>query len=303
MGDRSKASKCRNREDDDSIFEKFRSILQDELAKTNNSIADLRSEVNCALKLADEAKSIAQDAKVSASNAVTMATEAKESVARMSTDTMTDLDMIKTHQAQMYQQMLTLESYSRRNNLLFEGIPESRGEYMTDVILSILASMDINITKDDILGCHRIGIFKKDHKEPRSSIVKFLRFSDRSEIWSARRKLSGNKIWLKEDFPKEIEKRRDILKPYLSAAYQGDPKNPKGRISAFLNLDKLHVNNQTFTFDSIHSLPHYIRDRVETIPQLPEGDAFLFAISRDEHHADGGSSSNEESCSKSPCIQ
>ena len=71
-------------------------------------------------------------------------------------------------------------------------------------------------------------------------------------------------MWIKEDFPPEIEQRRQIITPYLRAAYQGNPANPHGKISAYLKYDKLILNNQTYTQDNLDFMPQYMKDRMAT---------------------------------------
>ena len=66
-------------------------------------------------------------------------------------------------------------------------------------------------------------------------------------------------MWIKEDFPPEIEQRRQIITPYLRAAYQGNPANPHGKISAYLKYDKLILNNQltcALTYTHVYSHTH-----------------------------------------------
>ncbi len=73
-------------------------------------------------------------------------------------------------------------------------------------------------------------------------------------------------VWMKEDYSREIEKRREILWPYLRAAYQGDPSNPRGRVSAYIRLDKFILNDQTYSHINIDKIPAYVRERVDNPP-------------------------------------
>ena len=123
-----------------------------------------------------------------------------------------------------------------------------------------------------IVGCHRYGPHKARANEPRPIVVKFLRYEDRVAVWSSRRKLKKTNITVNEDYPPEIEQRRKTLWPYLTAAFEGDPANPKAKVSAFIMLDKLILNNQTFTHDMIDVIPEYIRQRVENPPSSKQTD-------------------------------
>jgi ribA/ribD-fused uncharacterized protein len=74
-------------------------------------------------------------------------------------------------------------------------------------------------------------------------------FDDRQTIWKARFKLQKSKIFLNEDFPKEIVERRKTLLPFMKAA------NKEVKKSAFLNYDKLHlVSHDKVTKKEIHNI-------------------------------------------------
>jgi len=149
-----------------------------------------------------------------------------------------------------------MESYSRRNNLIFEGVLEAPNESIYQIMRQKISDMGLDVTEIKIIGCHRIG--SNNGKSPRPIIVKFLTYDDRKSVWGVRGKTQRG-VWVKEDYPTEIEKRRKILWPYLRAAYKGDPTNPKGRVSAYIRLDKLYVNNQCFTCDKVDLIPEYLK--------------------------------------------
>ena len=86
-------------------------------------------------------------------------------------------------------------------------------------------------------------------KRPRKVIVKFQFYPDRETVWSKRKLLKSSNIWMSEDFPKEIENRRQVLMPILKAAW----KQPG--IQATLSVDKLIINSQAYTIDTLHRLP------------------------------------------------
>ena len=91
---------------------------------------------------------------------------------------------------------------------------------------------------------------------------------NRTSVWANRSELKGTRIWMKEDYPHEIDDRRKKLWPYFRASREGDPANPRGRVSAFMKADKLILNNQTFTSEQISLLPAYVQDRVKNPPAI-----------------------------------
>ena len=141
--------------------------------------------------------------------------------------------------------------------------------------------MGIDISNVNIIECHRLGSRPKSKQEYRPIVVKFLEYAARQAVWNKRSSLAGSKIWLKEDYPAVIERRRKILNPYLRAALQGDPSNPDGRVRAFMKLDKLVLNNQTFTSEMIDAIPHYIIDRVKHPPAMKRTDTITLFFTKE----------------------
>jgi len=78
---------------------------------------------------------------------------------------------------------------------------------------------------------------------PKVIIVKFMDISDRDKVWTKRSALKRTGLWIKEDYPADIEARRKTLWPYVRAARLGDPKYPPKRVTAFLRVDKLVLDH------------------------------------------------------------
>lgn len=139
------------------------------------------------------------------------------------------------------------EAYSRRDNLKFDGIPESTGE---DLLAKVKDIIRVNMQCPEVddmrfVRVHRLPGMQK----PRKVIVKFQFYPDRERVWSRRRLLKTSNIWVSEDFPREIENRRQVLTPILKAAW----KQPN--VKASLSVDKLYINNQMYTVDTLSQLP------------------------------------------------
>ena len=86
-----------------------------------------------------------------------------------------------------------LESYDRRNNLEFEGIPSNVEDVNLEAsVIKICNSIGIKINNNDIEDCHRLG--KNDPKKVIVKMVnrkscnlaiknkKLLKYTDKSEI-------------------------------------------------------------------------------------------------------------------------
>ena len=163
----------------------------------------------------------------------------------------------KLHRAEQYnkkleQKVIDLESYSRRDNLLFYGLDEEKGENAhacENKIRKIISDLGIEDVGDmKLVRCHRKGLFLKNKTRP--IIVKFHWAGDIKKIMQAKKsKLPReSKIFISEDWPAEVDDRRKVLKPIFRRALNTDH-------SARLIADKLYVDHKLYTIDTIESLP------------------------------------------------
>ena len=151
------------------------------------------------------------------------------------------------------------EAYSRRSNLRFEGIPHSPNETNVESRNKVYEFLKTNLGMKDaerdiiIERCHRDP--KYPNQNPPSIIARFLDFNDRQEIWGHRNKVNQNRqnrLYINEDFPQEVEKKRSFLRPYVKAAY-------KNNLRATLIGDTLLVEGEKYNVDNLHTLPEKIR--------------------------------------------
>jgi ribA/ribD-fused uncharacterized protein len=123
---------------------------------------------------------------------------------------------------------------------------------------------------DDLnIDCSNI-LFTRVHRSPpgprkigydRPIIVKFHYFGHRMDVWGRRRNLKGT-IKLAEDFPQEIQKRRQQLKPILNEA----KKHEDYKDRSYLNVDKLIINGQVYTVSTLDRLPMVLNPRNISTP-------------------------------------
>ena len=115
----------------------------------------------------------------------------------------------------LHERVIDQEARSRRNNLLFHGLPEGgQEEDCTSVIQNFIRHklrLDINV---DIERAHRLGAKKSDQGKPRPIIAKFLRFQQREKVRGARTTLPKG-LGISEDHPQEIRDARQQLVPLM----------------------------------------------------------------------------------------
>lgn len=112
---------------------------------------------------------------------------------------------------------LKYETYDRRENLRFYGIPEEKEEDTKAVLYKFLETYaEIPDAKSyEIQRVHRTG--KRNAVAPRAIIARFLRFPDRENIFAKRRNLP-KEYGIGPDYPPEVVKIRKTLLPKLKEA-------------------------------------------------------------------------------------
>ena len=169
--------------------------------------------------------------------------------------------------------VIYMEAYSRRDNLIFDGVEEapigkreSNDDCLNKIRAIMIEKMEITQAVDfKIVRCHRLGAPPQPGKtaaRPRGIIIKFHWFSDRQAVWDARKKLKESDIYVKEDFPREILNRRQTLTPIMQAAWRND-------CVAYITVDKLHIIDKdkkhlVFDVNSLDKLPHYCDPKYAT---------------------------------------
>jgi ribA/ribD-fused uncharacterized protein len=178
--------------------------------------------------------------------------------------------LMKQENKQLRKDLIALETYGRRENLIFDGISEKENETCSKTIL-LLCRNKLGIAdaceKIKITRCHRLGYKKVDNRRPRPIIVRFLFYPDRQMVWEHRQKLKGSNIYMKEDFPSEIERERRDLIPFLYAARDQGKK-------ASLVGNRLVIDSQSYTRDTLDKLPQSLSPR--QVSEKTVGDYHFF---------------------------
>jgi ribA/ribD-fused uncharacterized protein len=159
-------------------------------------------------------------------------------------------------------QLTWQEGMLKRTNLILTGVYESRDTQVGGCINSVHWVLDqkMGIPPDQvcIVGCYRMGIPPQKYKPgqsqpkgPRKIMVNLNTMADRQRIWGNKRNLKDSGIWVNEDLPREVEKRRAQMFPLLKKAKSID----KYRKCSYMVRDKLIVDQKGYTVETIHTLP------------------------------------------------
>ncbi len=197
-------------------------------------------------------KATAETAQTAAANSLALAQNNEQRIIHLESTIIAQQGQYKT----LHEYALKIETHSRKVNLKWEEIPEERGESCFDKITKIVTDI-MELTTDNIIivSAHRLGQFNNNKTRP--IITKFAHVGQRDSVWAKRLKLKGTRIWLSEDYPPELERRRRMLWPFLRAARNMSTEDKP--VTAFLRIDKLIINKQPSSLDQLQDIPAPIR--------------------------------------------
>ncbi len=224
-------------------------VMQEDIKKIKKSIASVKT-------VAEEANTVAVQAKTVAEEALTKSTGVENQIQNVNNDVemlISELTKVRQENKQMKESIVRAEAFSRRDNLILNGIEENEPEDPFKIVYKILEEkMGLENACDNIKisRCHRLG--PKRANQSRPIIFKLHYFPDKSRIWKQRTKLKDSNIWLSEDFPQAIVQRRQVLDAIRKKAISVGRK-------AFLSVDRLIIDDRAYTVDSLHNLPIHLR--------------------------------------------
>ncbi len=160
-------------------------------------------------------------------------------------DKLNFIDALKLKMKELNTMITDLESYSRRENLIFDGIAETKGESCYNIVMDIMINtMGIRWASDyRIDRCHRLHP-NYGYGGIKPIIVRFNFHQDRQCVWANRQRLKGSGIFLREDFPSIVDSRRKSMWPILKLAKETDKK-------AILIGDQLIYKQKRYTIETI----------------------------------------------------
>ena len=183
--------------------------------------------------------------------------------------------------SELQQSLNKNESYSRRDNLVFRGFNLDRNDKRNcetilrqDVFIKLLLMDEQQASNIKFVRCHYMN--RRPTDKYVSIIARFESFNDRFLIWNKRRSMKN--IYVSEDFPLQVAKKRNKLRPILKAA----SKLPQYEKCISLKNDKLLFNGQLLSVDDLQNLPEPINPR--TLSEVRSGDVLIFGGILSEYH-------------------
>lgn len=144
--------------------------------------------------------------------------------------------------ASLRKQLQYMETYQRRENLRFYGIPEqSEGKENSREVLVDFFKNNLGIDDAESIELqrvHRIGKYDSEQTKPRQMIARFLRYPEREEVFSKAGRLKGTGLGISADLPKSIvEARKKLISKFKAAKKDG-----KTAFFSRAEPDKLYIN-------------------------------------------------------------
>ena len=148
--------------------------------------------------------------------------------------------------------LVALENYTRRENLRFMNIPESRGENCQNIIYDVLENdLKMNIQHIRFHAVHRVGKPQSNGAtpaRPRPIIARFAVREDRDAVFNVKNRIKSSarhsEAYITQDFAREIQKERKTLIQSMFAAKQA------GRVAKVVNRS-LFIDNNVFNISNI----------------------------------------------------
>lgn len=160
---------------------------------------------------------------------------------------------LKTCNKQIHENNVRNEIHRRELNLVFDGIMDSYQEdygFLHNKLVQVFNHMEVFYgcgNQVQIVRLRRLGPYFRNRDRP--VLCQFLKYSDVQLILRNRGQLPHN-VFVKEDFPPEIEERRRVLRPIFNKAKNMDKYKGKCR----LNIDKLIIDGYTYTVAPVNNL-------------------------------------------------
>ena len=260
------------------FIEELVSVLKDQFSSLKTSFVDLQTSVNGDVKqlavTVNEAVEVATAAKTTADANVEAINNLKSQMRLEIDDLKSDLLHIKnelntvnTDNKELKQKNVKLESecdalkhqvnsvetYSRKNNIVFYGITEDQHETNDQCLAAVrnfmIKNLSIPLDKANniaVIRCHRL----KQRGRNRPIIVRFKDYDDREYIWGQLSKMPKNSgFFISEDFPKSVSFNRKKMLPIFHKA-----RKSLGKSETSLKGDVLTISGSRYTTKNINTL-------------------------------------------------
>lgn len=164
-----------------------------------------------------------------------------------------ELKMIKHENARLKEKVKTqeerilqLEREVRKKNIVINGVEDVENEDESereDKVSTLINKIGVEINmREDIDEIIRVGKYSREKKRP--ILVKLNKERMRTKILQSTKNLKGTKIWINEDYPRDVRVERKML------VHQMKEARNKG-CRAQIRYNKLIINDEVYTAGDI----------------------------------------------------
>ena len=226
-----------------------------EIKVVKSTLNDLENSVNHAWTCSEDLQQESKAFKDSKSSHQTMVDEQTAEIQGLRAEMkklQIENEKLKPALKEAQENLVALENYTRRENLRFMNIPESRGENCQDIIYDVIEN-DLKINVEEILfhAVHRVGKLQNNSASsprPRPIIARFAVRKDRDAVFHVKKRLKSSarygEAYITQDFAREIQKERKTLIQSMFAAKQA------GHVAKVVNRS-LFIDNNVFNISNI----------------------------------------------------
>lgn len=155
-----------------------------------------------------------------------------------------DLAALRSQNNMLLHRVNDLEDYSRRENVIVNGISERRGEDCFQIFYELLQKY-FRTERVEIVRAHRLGS-PRDPNRP--LIVRLRHYEDKGEIMRNRYMLKGSQIYIDDHYSDQTMRQRQSMFHLLKEVRKVDPR-------AQLRGAKISTNGRLFDINHVTDLP------------------------------------------------
>lgn len=271
------------------LTKEFKEVVQTEIRAVHTSLEDMKGALNCSKNqmslMQDKLQSTEATAQAAAEGVADLNQEfhlirEEWSTMKLQASFRASHNDLRSVRAQIEK----LEWYSRRFNIIIDGIQEPEGETPTALaqkVDSFIANrLGLTSVKFDIT--HRLG--PKIDKKQRRVIVKFGSLTDKQTVWEARHRLKAREgekqqFRLIMDKPKATKERESMCFRIVNEAQRSSRYR-----SAKFQGGKIWLDGTSYDQDELDLLPEELRPAYISSPRTPTAIVFFSTHSYLSNH-------------------
>lgn len=214
--------------------------INDKVDESCKKISDTNTVLNDIRKSLEHTQAEVDDIK-------TDVTAVKKHVAALETkdrENTMSLQKVMSENKQLNLRMENLENYSRRENVIIDGIRELHCENPLDAANFVFQTLQMPTPQ--IQRCHRLG--KKVEGKSRPLIIRLASYPDKVQMFKNAKYLRGTNLILRDDLCKETLQKQAQLRPVLAIAKRHDQK------AKFVN-DKILFRGSLYGKENLQDFP------------------------------------------------